>query len=642
MKNYKPDAKMLRRVLEALEISSYAKRRGELRKLAGEVLGQCFDEADFKNLCKDSPLIGEGDKQLNLKPNARSLLGSVDPEAMANVAALGSDAAQLMSAAILAPRGSCVRSDKSKTGYKFGLERRMNTLDELKVLVRNKLEEKGEDVTNMMGELQVADLSLDQLLSALAALHRSTGEALLELADTVGDMVTGERDKSRMEAVKSYLSQLNQSDLQEIKAMATEEGSKLAETVVEMLAGTTPDTVVVDEPEPSGGWVKARPSEAEEKLINMTLEAAKLPPIGELLDEVDALSLALKEAEKELEAKAKVVPMPVAAPSVVKTGMPEGGLRYAKAKDVFGLKAGSSLFNFDIPVWEWDAPHPDVPEVNENHLFDPYELMCVLIALVKNKPTYLHGHTGTGKTSLIEQVAARMNWPVFRINFDSEVTRADLLGKDSLIKEDGVTVSRFSEGVLPRYMQQGYVMIFDEFDFIRADVSYVMQRVLEKDRLVLTEDEGRVVTPHYMMRMFATGNTVGQGDEYGLYQGARVQSMALLNRFTNWKQIDYLDAGERTKLIRSTVPDLDDKTVELLAQYVTEHMAAFLEHQTISQPISPRDYLALADQAHTYLSYYPKGSRKDALNEAFKTTILDRANSNDRAVLAGIVDRVVG
>jgi cobaltochelatase CobS subunit len=269
------------------------------------------------------------------------------------------------------------------------------------------------------------------------------------------------------------------------------------------------------------------------------------------------------------------------------------------------------------------------------------ELFRVLMALVTNQRAYLHGHTGTGKTTLVEQVCARLGWPFLRLNFDSEITRLDLIGRDTLVQQDGVTVSRFVDGILPQALQGPYVLCFDEIDFVRPDVAYVMQRVLEGDGLVLTEDGGRIVKPHPMSRLIATANTVGQGDEHGMYQGARPQSLALLDRFTVWAQIDYLDAKDRETLVTTRVPALEPELRRRLCQYVDEHVRAFTGAKVL-QPISPRGMIALAEAIVTWTRHMPASGRREAVGQAVAQTILDRATAQDRAVLKGIADRVFG
>jgi cobaltochelatase CobS len=307
---------------------------------------------------------------------------------------------------------------------------------------------------------------------------------------------------------------------------------------------------------------------------------------------------------------------------------PTGKTTTVKASTIFGADNVSQ--DFDVPFWEWDGPHPDVPAKDPNYIFRASELTRVLYALITNSRAYLQGHTGSGKTTLVEQVAAHLNWPFIRINFDSEITRMDLIGRDVLTTDsDGNTVSKFIDGILPRAMGSHYLCCFDEIDFARPDVAYVMQSALEGSGLRITEDGDRLVTPDPMFRMFATGNTVGQGDEHGMYQGARAQSLAFLDRFTVWIRVNYLDKGQRETLIKTKVPALGAKDLKALSQYVTEHLEAFTGG-TVTQPISPRGMLGIAEATVIM------GSLKEAMN----MTILDRANEDDRATLKGLVDRV--
>lgn len=334
---------------------------------------------------------------------------------------------------------------------------------------------------------------------------------------------------------------------------------------------------------------------------------------------------AVAKLTKELAAK------PFADAKVVGDGtIPNGKITFKPVGDVFpDLKS----LKFDVPVWEWDATHPDVPSIDPHYIFREELLISALHAVLSNQRMYLQGHTGSGKTTLIEQIAAHLNWPFIRINFDSEITRMDLIGRDTL--QDGKSV--FVDGMLPKAMSGPYIAAFDEIDFCRPDVSYVMQAALEGNGLVITEDGGRVVQPHPQFRMFGTGNTVGQGDEHGMYQGARPQSLAFLDRFTIWAKVPYLDDKQRTDLVTHHYPALSSEEVGTIVKYSTEHLAAF-EQAKVLQPISPRGILAIANALMFFNSVYP-GSKKN-VNRALTQTIVDRATEADGAVLKGIVDRV--
>ena len=220
--------------------------------------------------------------------------------------------------------------------------------------------------------------------------------------------------------------------------------------------------------------------------------------------------------------------------------------RLEPAAQVFQIEgAGASMFNFRVPVWHWEDEPDEVPVLDPNYIFRPMDLFKTLMTIVTDQRMWLKGHTGTGKTTLVEQVAARLRWPVLRINFDSEITRLDLIGRDVLRTENGQTVSMFADGLLPKGLAGPYILLLDEFDRIRPDIAYVMQRALEGNGLTVVEDGGRHIVPHQWTRTIATANTAGQGDDTGLYPGARPQSAALLDRFTSWADIDYLSPPER-------------------------------------------------------------------------------------------------
>ena len=356
-----------------------------------------------------------------------------------------------------------------------------------------------------------------------------------------------------------------------------------------------------------------------------SVKAASEKVVAEAKKQAKDMAGAISRLTKELAAK------PFADAKVVGDGtIPNGKIIFKSVGSIFPDLA---KINFDIPVWEWDGHHPDVPEIDPHYIFREDLLISALHAVLSNQRMYLQGHTGSGKTTLIEQVAAHLKWPFTRINFDSEITRMDLIGRDTL--QDGKSV--FVDGMLPRAMSGPYIAVFDELDFCRPDVSYVMQAALEGNGLVITEDGGRVVEPHPQFRMFGTGNTVGQGDEHGMYQGARPQSLAFLDRFTIWAKVPYLNSDQRTDLLKRHYPALADDEVSTVIKYSTEHLTAF-EQAKVLQPISPRGILAIANAMMFFNSIYPgdKGNIKRALTQ----TIVDRATEADGAVLKGIVDRV--
>jgi len=347
--------------------------------------------------------------------------------------------------------------------------------------------------------------------------------------------------------------------------------------------------------------------------------------------------------EKSMREKLKEVTTTVAVdlePVESDGTIPSGSIVMTPVSEVFTNIKWSK--DFEVPVWSWDGVHPLVPSVDTEYVFREDDLRGVLRCLLSNERGYLKGHTGSGKTTLLEQVAAHLNYPFAIVNFDSEMSRMDLVGRDTLTVDptSGETVSTFVEGIIPRAMSTPCILCCDEIDFVRPDVAYVMQRIFEGNAFTLAEDGGRVVHPDPNFRIFATGNTVGQGDEAGMYQGARPQSVAMLDRFTVWLDIEYLTPDQRLSLIKDKVPAIDSGVLTTLNKYITEHQKAFTEGQII-QPLSPRGYLSVA-KATVSMESMSKHKPKTLLKHALKEAVLSRANNSDHMTLTEIVQRVCG
>lgn len=305
-----------------------------------------------------------------------------------------------------------------------------------------------------------------------------------------------------------------------------------------------------------------------------------------------------------------------------------------KASKVFGID--DKMLDFDIPVFEWSGKHDHVPEKDPNYELRADYLVPILWALATNKKAWLSGHTGTGKSTLISQIAAYLNWPMLRVNFDSEITRMDLVGRDVLERKQGTTVSRFVDGILPQALSGPYILLCDEVDFIRPDVAYVFQRALEDQGLLISEDGGRVVHPHQYSRIIATANTQGQGDDTGIYQGARAQSLAFLDRFTVWLTCDYLSKEQEEKIIKAKVKGISKDRLKEVIDYMVEHRQAFTSSK-IMQPLSPRGIGAFAEAS---VLFEKLGAGDNTLKKAATHTLLNKANETDASVMTGILDRI--
>ena len=624
----------------ALTTHDYEARRAELRKLAMPIMEFHLDGAGIERLYAESPLVGDSPTQVSPRPTISGLRDMLDEETLVdliNTNVIGHSVTEVfrrMWLAIKEPEVHGVKSLRSKTGFAFGRHKSVNP----DILVAARAAFVPSTPTTTEGESpmpesnSLADVSLDDLcLIVGACMSRLGGLASIEQIIETGKKITG---VERFDAVASLASTGAELPVRDI-----EPSDGPCYHAIEAICKALTEDEASEDSKPVEP-VKAKyeiPPAKQSALIDLTLSQAGLPSIDTLLKELDEATRRVVEAE----ARSTSLAIPAVEVEANSDGtIPRGTVKIIKAYEAFNItRAGRDAFDFDVPVWNWDSAHPHVPAVDADYIFRPFDLLRCLYAIVTSQRAYLHGHTGSGKSTLVEQIAARLYWPYMRVNFDSEITRMDLIGRDVLINEGGVTTSKFADGILPQMMAGPYIGCFDEMDFVRPDVAYVMQRALEGGGLMLTEDGGRIVKPHRMFRIFATGNTVGQGDEFGMYQGARPQSLAMLDRFTVWVKVEYLNSTERKKLLKARVASLNEEMLNGVNKYVTEHLEAFLSSKVL-QPISPRGMIALSQSLVTFTAWMGESRKKEAIAQAFNTTILDRATAQDRVVLKGIVDRV--
>lgn len=368
--------------------------------------------------------------------------------------------------------------------------------------------------------------------------------------------------------------------------------------------------------------------------ISKTLDSLK-----DLQGEITAKDATIESMKRQIDMASKATLAPV---SVKGNGdVPDGKVEITKAYDLFDVDAGDrSMFDFDLPHGVWDHDHPYVPDVDTAYVFDPETLIPVLLAVVSNRIPWLRGHTGTGKTTLAEQVYARLKLPVFRLNLDSDITRGELVGREVIRTDsDGKTVTEFVDGIIPMAMQQPCLLLLDEVDAARPDMGFVLQRLLEGKGFMLLEDGGRTVVPHQHFRMIATANTNGRGDETGLYSGTRALGTAFVNRFKPYIEVDYMTEDEEVELLHDKNPALDKDDCKTIARYATEHRTAF-KQSDVTLACSPRDTLAFAASAVDYKRCFGSGSGWMML--ALKHSILNAADSDDKQALEGLASRVIG
>ena len=367
--------------------------------------------------------------------------------------------------------------------------------------------------------------------------------------------------------------------------------------------------------------------------LDAVLSGFELPSYADIKTGVTALSEALTAAESRPVGGGLTINLGEAKPEREGELYPEcEAIEMVNAQKVFGTR--SKLLDFDVPVFRWDGEHPDVPDLIDDYVFRPKLLARVLYALVGDKRGILTGHTGTGKTTVIEQVAARLNWPVARDNMDSGRDRQDFTGGHVITIKDGVQVTEFQDGLLIQAMEAGYIMILDEFDAARPDVLFALQRPMEGKGFIVTEDGGREITPNAWFRIMATANTKGRGDEHGAYSGTRVMNSAMLDRFTVWAEVPYLTEAQTNKLLVNKGVGSD--MADVMATYFGLHTKAFEMGET-TIPLTPRTMLEWAEVVMFLLATTDKD---DALKTGFEWCMLDRCGEADRATVQGLMDRL--
>src|SRR5262245_19008475 len=291
-------------------------------------------------------------------------------------------------------------------------------------------------------------------------------------------------------------------------------------------------------------------------------------------------------------------------------------------------------FGFDCPfeVRGFGSASEHVPRIDEHYRFDPNTTLAILAGFAYDRRVLLQGYHGTGKTSHIEQVAARLNWPCVRINLDGHVSRIDLIGKDAIVVREGKQVTEFVEGILPWSLTCNVALGLDEDDAGRPDVMFVFQRVLESDGALTLLDQSRVLRRHPAFRMFATANTVGLGDATGLYQGTQLLNQGQLDRWDVIATLNYLAAATEIAIVLGKAPAFDTaegrEAVGKMVALAGLTRTAFIDGE-ISTVMSPRTVISWAQNARIF----------GDVRHAFRLTFLNRCDEAERALVAELYQR---
>jgi len=287
-----------------------------------------------------------------------------------------------------------------------------------------------------------------------------------------------------------------------------------------------------------------------------------------------------------------------------------------------------------VPAFHHADSH--VPEVDPAYQFDPQTTLAICAGFAFDRRVMVQGYHGTGKSTHIEQVAARLNWPLVRVNLDSHVSRIDLVGKDAIVLKDGKQVTEFREGMLPWAIQRPIALVFDEYDAGRPDVMFVIQRVLEAQGRLTLLDQNRVIRPNPYFRLFSTTNTIGLGDTTGLYHGTQQINQGQMDRWSIVTTLNYLAHDVEAKIVVSKAPSYDTpegrKTIGAMVRVADMTRNAFMNGD-ISTVMSPRTVITWAQNAQIFAG---------DIAMAFRLTFLNKCDELERPTVAEFYQRAFG
>ena len=292
-------------------------------------------------------------------------------------------------------------------------------------------------------------------------------------------------------------------------------------------------------------------------------------------------------------------------------------------------------FECDFEVPAFSKPNEHVPHVDEAYRFDRETTLAILAGFAFNRRVMIQGYHGTGKSTHIEQVAARLNWACVRVNLDSHISRIDLIGKDAIVLRDGKQVTEFREGILPWALQSATALVFDEYDAGRPDVMFVIQRVLEADGRLTLLDQTRVLDPHSAFRLFSTTNTIGLGDTSGLYHGTQQINQGQMDRWNIVATLNYLSHDDEVEIVLAKVPKYaTPESRKMIADMV---MVADLTRSgfvagDISTVMSPRTVITWAENTRIF----------GDIGFAFRVTFLNKCDEVEQPVVAEYYQRCFG
>ena len=302
--------------------------------------------------------------------------------------------------------------------------------------------------------------------------------------------------------------------------------------------------------------------------------------------------------------------------------------RELSVREAFGI-------DIDMMVPAFSEADERVPDLDGSYVFDPDTTLAILAGFAHNRRVMVQGYHGTGKSTHIEQVAARLNWPCIRINLDAHISRIDLIGRDAIVLRDGLQVTEFREGLLPWALQTPTALVFDEYDAGRPDVMFVIQRVLEAEGKLTLLDQNRVIRPNKWFRLFATANTVGLGDTSGLYHGTQQINQAQMDRWSIVTVLNYLAHDKEVDIVLAKARHFQNKdgrdTVNKMVRVADLTRNAFMAGD-LSTVMSPRTVITWAENAEIFQD----------VGFAFRLTFLNKCDELERSLVAEFYQRAFG
>lgn len=302
--------------------------------------------------------------------------------------------------------------------------------------------------------------------------------------------------------------------------------------------------------------------------------------------------------------------------------------KMVKVRDAFGVDS-------DMEVPAFTQADERVPDLDPTYVFDAETTLAVCAGFARNRRVMVQGYHGTGKSTHIEQIAARLNWPCIRINLDAHISRIDLVGRDAIVLRDGQQVTEFREGLLPWALQHPVALVFDEYDAGRPDVMFVIQRVLEVEGKLTLLDQNRVIRPNPWFRLFATTNTIGLGDTTGLYHGTQALNQGQLDRWNIVTTLNYLPAQTEAQIVLAKSGEYDTpggkEMVDKMVKVAGLSRQGFMNGD-ISTVMSPRTVISWAQNMLIF----------DDVGFAFRISFLNKCDEAERGIIAEYYQRVFG